>query len=200
MQRYSRFPEFSFVKDKPILDPGPAWEKPKCKPMDADWRQAIANKFWATNFTGDLKNEVPASTLPAQREAAVRELRELLGLRDILLPFGGEEVCLSRVEIDLGLLQQHGEIWLPKGATIKRGEVSQCHRNALSLWEADPAGLRVATGYYLTDDGMWRQHSWCIRPTAKGGRVVETTHKALLYFGVILTDQEARVRVSQPHQ
>ena len=44
------------------------------------------------------------------------------------------------------------------------------------------------TGYALSDDGLWRQHSWGL---LTDDRVVETTVARLRYFGAILTDPAA---------
>jgi hypothetical protein len=65
---------------------------------------------------------------------------------------------------------------------------SMCHGNALGLWLASGGGVRVATGYALSDDGLWRQHSWAL----VDGRLVETTPcPRLRYFGFELSHAEA---------
>ena len=98
------------------------------------------------------------------------------------------------IEEDINLLLAHGEIWLPIGLILKRGEPCGCHRNTARLWAANPEKLVIATGYYLSQDGMWRAHSWCLRATSRGGRIVETTNKALLYFGIPLNQKESADR------
>jgi hypothetical protein len=64
------------------------------------------------------------------------------------------------------------------------GDASECHGNTAALWiraEADAIG----TGYALSDDGLWRQHSWGVDAD---GTVVETTERRVAYVGVVLTD------------
>lgn len=48
----------------------------------------------------------------------------------------------------------------------------------------------IATGYALSEDGLWRSHSWVIQPMKRTVRVWETTVKRVAYFGVVLTDEE----------
>ena len=113
-----------------------------------------------------------------------------------LLAFAGDRVCLPRGgETDEKKLLAHGECWYPIGVKLMVGEQSQCHRNSALMWEANRDKVRIATGYALSDDGIWRQHSWCVtcdrRSGSRGGRVVETTEKRLLYFGVCLSDELA---------
>jgi hypothetical protein len=45
----------------------------------------------------------------------------------------------------------------------------------------------IATGYGLSEDGLWRQHSWLWN----GKKVLETTVPRTIYFGVMLNDVEA---------
>ena len=193
--RTSRYPELSFTKGQPLLQPSPDWQRPHCQPMGKKWKKDIQKKFWATNFQGSLKDCTPGSTKKKDIPQAIAHLKSLLKLRKILLSFGGEEACLPLYEDDLDLLLKHGEIWLTTGLTMKRGHIGGCHENSAGLWKASRGEIRIATGYYLMDDGMWRSHSWGIKPGARGGRIVETTNKAVLYFGVIRSFQEAEVQM-----
>jgi len=59
-----------------------------------------------------------------------------------------------------------------------------CQLAQLSL---ELPGARIVTRYALSDDGMWRQHSWVL----VGERLVETTEEREQYFGVVLSDGEA---------
>ena len=64
------------------------------------------------------------------------------------------------------------------------GEPSQCHANACLLWLAGEVDS-VVTGYALSGDGLWRQHSagWDF-----DGTVVETTEARDAYFAGRLSD------------
>jgi hypothetical protein len=76
-------------------------------------------------------------------------------------------------------------VWAP-------GEPNQCHTNTARLWLAgstDDGRHQVAgavTGYALSDDGLWRQHSWAV---TGDGRPVETTVARVAYAGVTLAGQ-----------
>lgn len=51
------------------------------------------------------------------------------------------------------------------------------------------AGCELLTGYALSDDGYWRQHSsWCLSPAR---RLIETTVRREHYFGFRLSEDEA---------
>jgi hypothetical protein len=45
-------------------------------------------------------------------------------------------------------------------------------------------GIRIAFGYALAPDGLWRQHSWGV--DAEDGRIVETTVRRVCYYGFVL--------------
>jgi hypothetical protein len=47
--------------------------------------------------------------------------------------------------------------------------------------------VAVATGYALSDDGLWRQHSWGMRRDA----IIETTEARVLYFGFLMQEADA---------
>lgn len=130
-----------------------------------------------------LEESYPTAQLPP----------ELTPLRDGLLKMGGQFALLPMLEEDLDSLLGRGQLW---GATGKmmRGAPSRCHSNSCFLFEANQhLDMAVATGYALSDDGLWRQHSWCVQRNRKGHTlVVETTEPRLLYFGYVMDLQETR--------
>jgi hypothetical protein len=75
----------------------------------------------------------------------------------------------------------------PGDAVVQEGAPSDCHRNAVALWRAGTA-VAIGTGYALSDDGLWREHSWAV---GADGRVIETTEKRIVYFGVVFADERA---------
>ena len=65
---------------------------------------------------------------------------------------------------------------------------SSCHRNVASVWIRKEFGIvGIATGYALSDDGLWRQHSWGV---LRNG-VLETTQEKLKYFGLLFQGKRA---------
>lgn len=170
------YSQASWYPGNPITGPadmGPTL--PAFPPPSEGWQEWSEGTWWATRYAGT----------PAADE------RALLGLRDRLLGFGGNEACLPPVDEDLEAISARGELWYGEGATLTPGRTSHCHSNSASLWEANRDTLLLATGYTLSRDGMWRQHSWCVRPSPSGGRVVETTMPRIAYFGFAMTEEEA---------
>jgi hypothetical protein len=109
-----------------------------------------------------------------------------LPLKRILLNIGGWSVCVPFKETDLEKIIQRGKRFPGRSKTMK-GEPCQCHANSASCWEQNRELCKICTGYALTRDGMWRQHSWVF---TNNGVVVETTQKRVQYFGFILTEKE----------
>ena len=94
------------------------------------------------------------------------------------------------------------EAWKASGDRIimQKGEPSQCHTNSAMLWEANKSRtlegpyreeLALATGYAMSEDGLWRQHSWCVLRTPARVKVVETTVPRVAYYGFVMTHAEA---------
>lgn len=111
-----------------------------------------------------------------------------------LMQIGGVVVCAT-LEEDMTLLIEQGRTWTPrqKDIRMKRGETSRCHSNALLLQEANPR-LRVATGWALSNDGIWRQHSWCVDTDWS---IVETTKKRVAYHGAFLPAPLCKERLQE---
>lgn len=107
-------------------------------------------------------------------------------LESVLLGYGGRHlVCLPDAQmqrlIDEGIVMRGR-------ALMRRGKPSSCHENVAWMWGNNHRDYRIATGYALSDDGLWRQHSWLIN---SDGRIVETTEKRVLYYGYMLSIDEA---------
>jgi hypothetical protein len=65
---------------------------------------------------------------------------------------------------------------------------SECHRNVAKIWAGKQRELvGIGTGYSLSEDGLWRQHSWGIRREG----ILETTVSRVKYFGILLQHVDA---------
>ena len=108
-------------------------------------------------------------------------------LRADVLAVGGVEVVPPMVpELHLAALLLDAVTEPGSTAVLVSGEISNCHENAHALFRAGvtPTGLTVValwTGYALSDDGLWRQHSWA---RSADDRIIETTTPRLIYFGI----------------
>lgn len=126
-----------------------------------------------------------AAGLPGYAKAWAR-------LEAALVALGGELVVPPRtIEEDLAALLGRGRAFSGAAARLVSGRPSACHANAAGLW-AEGVG-EVCTGYALSDDGLWRQHSWVVSAGRTGSDevVVETTEARLGYFGFVLSPDEA---------
>jgi hypothetical protein len=50
--------------------------------------------------------------------------------------------------------------------------------------------VRLSTGFALSDDGMWRPHSWL---RASSGTLIETTEQRVAYYGFAFDDEGAEL-------
>jgi hypothetical protein len=106
----------------------------------------------------------------------------------MLLNIGGWAVCLPKIDSDLEKIVGRGQKF-PGRSQLFLGQPSQCHSNSADLWDQNKDKLKICTGYALSRDGLWRQHSWCYHIHNK--IVIETTMKRIQYFGFVLEDNEA---------
>ncbi len=106
-------------------------------------------------------------------------------LKELLLLLGGERFQVDwflEKELEPAmteLLTEHGEILDGREAAMERMGRSSCHENVMQLAKKD--GYSAWFGLALSDDGIWRVHSWAIK---EGGRVVETTEPRDIYYGL----------------
>lgn len=106
-----------------------------------------------------------------------------------LLKLGGTHVILPVIEEDLSKILRRGRTLPGKGSRTMRGRPISCHSNMARLWKNNNGRILIFTGYALSWDGVWRQHSWGWDKVDK--RVIETTEKRTLYFGFPMSDKEA---------
>ena len=135
--------------------------------------------------------DVDEGQIDALRKDMDRKAEEdprYIQLFDLLLSHGGLAVVPSdephlEAIVKWGFTQKDGRAKKAAGRPIN------CHANSAILWSKKPDTLAIVTGWALSDDGVWRQHTW-VRER-KSGRIHETTVPRILYFGVELTPEEA---------
>jgi hypothetical protein len=129
---------------------------------------------------------------PAQQVNAERYGDVLARLADVLLAEGGESVVVPHfeppevAEFVLGLTLRLGQFVPGEVAVVEAGASGECHANAVALWRSGRGA--ISTGFALSDDGMWRAHSW-LRESS--GRLIETTEQRVAYFGLALDHEDA---------
>jgi hypothetical protein len=133
------------------------------------------------------------STDPLEPERK-KSLRESYGenyprLQERLLSIGGEACVMPVLEEDYQKIMLRGDSTAPTPdapLVFKKGANCHCHANSARLYEKHKR-YSLCTGYALSQDGVWRPHSWC----RNGKRIVETTTPRLVYFGFTMTKEEA---------
>ena len=145
------------------------------------WQENIKNEWWSTGYTGELD----------ERQ------KKMIRLRETLLSCGGVEVCMPVYEEDYGDIMNHGQLW--DNITRKRmpGRASKCHSNSAELWFNNRNAYKnghavvLCTGYALSADGLWRQHSWLIHVKPRSNVIIETTTDRVAYYGFGMTYEQA---------
>lgn len=145
---------------------------------DAEWDARLQTEWWY--------NE---ATIQKELEKDPWMNTGLLTLHRKLLSFGGVRTVLPVVEDDLRNILERGQLWLGRNPKMMPGQPSQCHRNSCSCWEANKSRTILCTGYALSEDGLWRQHSWLVNFQYQ--QIVETTVPRVAYFGFAMTRDEA---------
>lgn len=124
------------------------------------------------------------------RDAACKQ-PELKQLKTLLLRFGGDFIVAPprTPDPDVPSLLEWG--FVTSGPiTLKVMKSSSCHQNVAAVWTKRRFGIvGIATGYALSDDGLWRQHSWGMLREG----VLETTEARVKYFGIVLQGKKADV-------
>ncbi len=87
----------------------------------------------------------------------------------------------------LPLVAREGKRWKTGSLKYEQGKPNSCHWNAAGLCRDDKR-LKLVTGYALSSNGTWHQHTWAVND--KG--IVETTYKYAAYFGVELTGAQRK--------
>jgi hypothetical protein len=121
--------------------------------------------------------------LQARFRKAVGDQPELKHLKVLLLRLGGDFIVApQRADPDISALLEFG--FLMRGPiTMELMARNGCHQNVASLWKSPKRRIiGVATGYAMSEDGLWRQHSWGV---LRDG-LLETTEAREIYFGILL--------------
>jgi hypothetical protein len=119
---------------------------------------------------------------------AVSKQPDLKRLKTLLLRFGGDFlVAPQKPDSDIPFLLVSG--FLMNGPImLKISNENSCHQNVAAVWKTRRFGIvGIATGYALSEDGLWRQHSWGI---LRDG-VLETTEARVKYFGILVQGERA---------
>jgi hypothetical protein len=85
-------------------------------------------------------------------------------------------------------LVKFGEVTHNDNLELFIGEDRECHTNSAVLWSQNREIYCLVTGFALSDDGVWRRHSWV---KTNDGKLIETTIRREKYFGLTLKTELA---------
>lgn len=106
-----------------------------------------------------------------------------------LLAYGGGEECLApqALEENCPELLERG-FFSSENVRVRlwKGRPNNCHGNSAILWGKGKG--RIVSGYALSKDGLWRQHSW----VANKWGIIETTALRVKYYGYTLNEEESK--------
>lgn len=119
---------------------------------------------------------------------SINQQPEVETLRSLLLEIGGIElVAPPNFDSNVSFLIDSGFV-MSRSVACNIMEDSSCHHNVSRLWIEKRKGLiGIGTGYALSGDGLWRQHSWGVQRDS----ILETTKERLEYFGRLLQGVDA---------
>jgi len=104
-------------------------------------------------------NEEQRVFLDAKLETLSKLQPGILKLRTRLLHVGGiQMVAPGSPDPDLDAILSRGSLQDYASVLVKSDENS-CHRNISAMWLQNKL-LAIGTGYALSEDGLWRQHTW----------------------------------------
>ncbi|KAJ3049020.1 hypothetical protein HK097_009983 [Rhizophlyctis rosea] len=150
-----------------------------------DERRAI----WANH-----RCNVGAKPLPSRDAPKYTWLAAEQDLERQLIKCGGWAVSMTNSDT-LPFIITEGFLLDGEDADLDLGRPCGCHDNAQALHDENPEEIVVMMGYALSEDGMWRGHSWGLRIADNGFRIIETTSERVAYFGHILKPgQEAATK------
>jgi hypothetical protein len=132
-------------------------------------------------------------SLRQRNQVAFAEDPRRVELERRLLDLGGTVALLFLPDPQIGELLDRGSYFPGAGSLMWRGLPSACHTNAAILLVRTRGSVRIAFGYALSTDGLWRQHSWGV--DAEDGRIIETTERRVRYYGLVLNDNETLLRL-----
>lgn len=133
---------------------------------------------------------------------AAREDPRWLALREKLLSLGGKEIVVGfggyfSDGVSPSALTKRARVFDARSVLKVTGVVGECHHNTAALCAGEQLWrflrrrnlpkVKIATGWALYEDGLWRNHSWGV---TTDGTVVETTVPFDAYFGVVLSPAE----------
>lgn len=150
--------------------------------IDPEWKSKLieSNIWW-------VQHNPIGKTIEEQQQ-----MDKMIRLRNKLLSFGGEIVYLPLFDPAFEKIMEKGQYWYGDHIQFTNRYYDRFHGNIALIWEQNKQKYKIATGYALSKNGYWKQHSWIVEPLKRKCRIVETSETYIAYFGFILTEEESR--------
>jgi hypothetical protein len=177
----------AYTKNRPIRNKEDMLLSLICSKVDQDHMVQIKDLPWSKDYLNNnnkYKNHIQDKNFHLIKK---------------ILTFGGEEVCMPYidqfVEDEYNEMMERGQLWYGDRIKMLKGEPHRCHSNSAELWNANrnnpDVKVLLATGYALSSDGLWCQHSWLVQVKPRANQIIETTEKRIAYFGYLMTEDES---------
>lgn len=155
------------------------------------WNEDLKKEAW---WQRDNLKKIEISLLDEKSADMISSFKRL---NEIMLEIGGSETSFNEWSENYKKLLERGYYREGK-SKMKKGQPCQCHYNVARLFDEsiEDDDIVICTGFALSDDGMWRSHSWALQKyISRTGklktRLIETTAKRVAYFGFELSSVEA---------
>lgn len=149
---------------------------PETNPMNKDWKNAQKDFWWGNeSFYHSKKYKKP------------NELRERL------IAIGGGNAAVLAEKIynndSVDVILKYGQLLYSGYNAIVNPftEYSHCHEYSEEFYLANQKCTKVCYGYALSEDGLWRNHSWVLL-MGKNNIIECTPIRRLAYYGVVMPD------------
>lgn len=174
----------AYHRNRPIYTPADILENKLfgLTPLTWQYKRFLQEKWYKAHSIKHIKQIC--------NEKKCKTDSSLINLREFILVFGGEEVCIPNNEEEATNILHRGQLWLGDRVVCAKGAYSNAHQNVAHLWSFNENKTRIATGIVLTKEGIWKRHSWLILQKRPHNKIIDSTDSNFLYFGYILNHSE----------
>jgi hypothetical protein len=144
-------------------------------------------------LTEILLNDYMQESRKEQQQWAKKNNLAIDAVKAKLFKIAGSRISPQPYEF-ITVLAEYGQ-QIDLAVKFRPMERNSCHYNVSLLWQqrSERSRLRaIATGYALSEDGMWRPHSWGLTRTY----ILETTIERCEYFGIVMHGEAADIFVA----
>ncbi len=127
--------------------------------------------------------------LEGRRKAFIKQSPDFKVLEEELFKHGGTRLIYMPEMPCPKEMVKGGEIVVPE-VSKEFNFSNRCHDASYAIATTNPE-VYMWTGFSLSDDGLWRYHSWISTPFKAGERFIEVTGVSRIKcFGVRLTTED----------